>query len=666
MDEKDIKQPALKVKPEELKATRDDMPLRDPVLVELENWGDRISRNGSLVRSKDFEKLTAYDGPLGCHYSPAKTTCYLWAPTAMAVDLELWVEDVYKGSHSMTFHKPGVWVYELDGDRKDWSYLYRLTFADGRAHSTVDPYARGVTPDGERTLILDPEDLTIRDFDRLPTFGPATEALIYELHVRDFSVDGHGGMKHRGQYLALTEEGTQHRGMATGLDYLKDLGISHLQLLPIFDHYSQEPDGSPRDYNWGYDSRHFNCVSLRYASDPRDPKAAIRELKTAIKALHEAGIRVIMDVVYNHVYEVSNHPLHKTCPGYFFRYDDKGNLSNGTGVGNDTASDRYMMRRFMVDSLKYWLQEFKLDGFRFDLMGIHDITTMNRIRAMADAIDPGIILLGEGWNLNTQLRSSYKAWQGNAHEMPGIAHFNDALRDAVKGSSFHQGQGGFVSGQGRHEIALAHYLLGKTNAFTAASYLGPQQQIQYVEAHDNRTLFDQLLITNPKDSATRLKQRHRLATALALLSQGIPFLHAGQEFFRTKQGVEDSYRSSDDINRLDWQRARENRSNINFVRSLIAFRRQEALLRLADPEAVHEKSRILEAADGVIAILLGDDKCRLLLAFNGNEVKKKLKVPKGSWRLVCQGDFIQGKKLHRGKELSLPELSVTILKESFD
>lgn len=636
---------SLKVVKKKLVHTSDDMPIADIMDVRTGLLGLRTF-DGSIVRTEEFDERYFYGGDLGIFYTKEKTRLRVWAPTAQLVEVEIW-ESLLEGAPitarlPMKFRDPGVWEMELLGDQAGTVYTYHLTFSDGTNHSSMDPYSTAVVANGEKTVILDPETVQIANFERMPPFTHPTDAVIYEMNVRDFSTHPDSGIYHKGKFLGVVEAGTTNgNGSSTGLDYLKELGVTHVQLLPIYD-YATVDEFYPADhYNWGYDPKNFNVPEGSYATDPLDPPRRIIELKEMIRGLHEAGLRVIMDVVYNHVYEVSMHSLHKTVPGYFFRYDDKGRLSNGSGVGNDTASERRMMRKYILDSIRFWLEEYKVDGFRFDLMGIHDIDTMNEIRLLVDAIDPSIILLGEGWNMNTTLPSERRASQGNAERMPRIAHFNDVIRDAVRGSMFHPHETGFVSGGGRAEERLSHSLSGSPYHESGASYQEPGQLIQYVEAHDNLTLYDRLCSSRPKDSEQTRIRRHTLASSIVLLAQGVPFIHGGQEFLRTKYGDENSYRSGDFVNRFDWGRQDEYQEALDYFRDLVAFRRAHPLLRLKDYSTISSHYELLQSDNHIISFSLSDASEELIIIFNAREDKAAAAVKPGSWEVLIWDMAVQ-------------------------
>ncbi|MGY3751059.1 type I pullulanase [Vagococcus acidifermentans] len=361
--------------------------------------------------------------------------------------------------------------------------------------------------------------------------------------------------------------------------------------------------------------------SKSYLSQSTNPETRIIEMKQMVQGLHDNGLRVIMDVVYNHVFEASSHAFNQTVPGYYFRYDENGNLANGTGVGNDTASERKMMSKYIVDSVKYWAETYHLDGFRFDLMGILDVDTMNAVRAEMNKIDPSIIILGEGWDMGTPLASEKKATQKNAAQMPAIAHFNDSLRDGVKGSVFEETAPGFINGKDDMEKIVAQNITGANGL---EGYIAPDQVIQYVEAHDNLTLFDKLSFTNPEDTDEQRLKRHMLGTSIPLLSQGITFIHAGQEFLRTKGGDENSYKSPDSVNQFDWSRPETYKESVNFFKKLVKLRKEEPLFRLQSYEEIAEKTTIEQSEDNVIVYRLKDGTNEYVVILNANDTKKEV------------------------------------------
>ncbi|MCW6659293.1 type I pullulanase [Aerococcaceae bacterium NML191292] len=593
------------------------------------------------IRSVEFDQQYYYEGALGAQYTPKGTTFVLWAPTAVQVELILYQTVAFDSSireeRLMTRGDKGVWTATIPGDLHNTAYNYRLRFADGEQRIANDPYAYGAVMNGMRSVVLNPELTRPSGWgERMDPFAEATDAVIYELHIRDFSIAENSGISHKGKFLGVIEKGTQTpTGQVTGLDYLSSLGVTHVQFLPMYDYASVDEASNAPQYNWGYDPLNYNVPEGSYSTNAADPATRLIEMKQMIQGLHHRGLRVIMDVVYNHVYEMAQQAFENVVPGYFYRYEADGKtLANGTECGNDTASERLMMRRYMVDSITYWVREFNLDGFRFDLMGNHDIETMNAIRRAVDEIDSSIIILGEGWDLNTPLSRDQKAIQANAYRMPRIAHFSDSMRDSVKGSVFYAEEGAFVNGEPGFERLVLENLLGGANLDKdKAHFSAPNQVIQYVEAHDNFTLYDKLVHTNPQDDEQTRQKRHTLATSMVLLAQGVPFLHAGQEFLRTKQGVENSYKSPDAINVFDWSRAEQYHEAIDYVKGLIAVRKAHAIFRMTNYEAIAEAAQPIQVRDGVIAYRLNE----YVIIFNANEaVVEVADIPTGDYTVLVQ------------------------------
>lgn len=633
--------------------TEEDVDFRSTTEISLDGYGSAVITMGSLVRSDAFDERYATKAPLGALYGKDMTSLRVWAPTASKVELVLYesyepdagVADVL----DMTAAEDGTWSKTLKGDRHLTAYSYRVHFPDGTVNDSQDPYAKAVVANGDRSVIIDLSQTDPEAFNRMPAFTANEDAVIYEAHVRDFSIDESSGIFAKGKYAGLIEEGTVNSdGDATGIDYLTKLGISHVQFLPIFDYASINELSSEPQYNWGYDPKNYNAPEGSYASDVIHPEVRIGELKAMIKGLHDKGLRVIMDVVYNHVYSAGQHAFEKIVPGYYFRYNADGSYTNATGVGNDTASERAMMRRFIVDSVSYWAKEYKLDGFRFDLMGIHDVETMNQVRSALNDIDPSIITLGEGWNMGTH-PEEVRAIQKNADQMPKVAHFNDSFRDAVKGSVFNAAEGGFVQGAPDKEEILAINVKGAEDLpETMANYADPEQVIQYVEAHDNLTLFDKLMASS-QDDEDSLRRRHLLATSMVVLSQGVPFIHAGQEFLRTKDGNHNSYNAGDEINALDWDRMGDEEAAVNYFKGLLALRASDELFRLKTYDAIDANMEITKAEDGVIAYELGD----YLVIFNAREEKTAYDLPKGKFEILAENNRIHLKKGNKNKKPSL-------------
>ena len=600
-----------------------------------------------FVRSNDFDNYFSYDGELGALYEKEGTLLRVWTPTAKSVEVWIYADDSFKGPSTkieMVQKPKGIFEAYLPGDQHGTIYVYKILFLNNRESISVDPYARATTVNGMKSVIADLNRTNPDGWgERLPAFGLPEEAIIYELHIRDFSISETSGIVNKGKFLGLTEKNTQNAsGISTGLDYLVDLGITHIQILPMFDYATvDEANLTEPQYNWGYDPLNYNVPEGSYSTDPFDPFNRIFELKQMIRTLHDNGLRVIMDVVYNHVYDPKDQALERTVPGYFYRYNADGSLANGTGVGNDTASERHMMRKYIIDSVKYWAKEYHLDGFRFDLMGIHDSVTMNAIREALDKIDPSIIIIGEGWEMSTPLPEDLKASQRNAQAMPRIAHFNDSIRIALKGSDFgDEKDRGFISGKNYLEDLLLRNIKGAMHLSSHSSYVDPEQVIQYVEAHDNLTLYDKLLRSNPDDSEEVRIKRHTLATSIVLLSQGVPFIHGGQEFLRTKAGVANSYQSPDEINQFEWERVTTFQESVAYVKGLIALRKSEYLFRLHTIEEIEAHFTILSENFNIVAFSLTNSEKKYIVIFNGNRSDTIFRIQKGKYAILVEDNQV--------------------------
>lgn len=570
-----------------------------------------------MLRNIDIiDEKYRYDGKLGVEYSSEKSTFRLFSPLSNKVELLL-------NDEVLEMNKNDNGVYELEVTRNldGSSYMYKVYF-DDIVYTTLDPYAISCNANGENGYIIDLGKTNPLNFKRMSSFENILDTVIYELHIRDFTLNA----KNKGKYLGVVEE--------KQLNYLKKLGVTHIQILPFYDYSSDSVDELNPDlrYNWGYDPVNYNIPEGSYSTNPQDPYNRIKELKEMIKVLHENGFRVIMDVVYNHVFDAMDHSLWKTLENYAFRFYDNGEFSNGTGCGNDVASEKYMIRKYIVDSIKYWASEYKLDGFRFDLMGILDVETMNEIRKELNKIDDSIIILGEGWDLNTNLNKELKANQYNAYKMPNISFFSDDMRDSLRGSTFEKLERGFVN-NGTMDERLLNSIKGGINL---RGYISPNQVIQYIEAHDNNTVFDHFEITNSESSLDERIRMQAIATSIVLCSQGIPFIHAGQEFFRTKFGIENSYKSSDEINKFDFERAQKYQEYVNYFSDLIKYRRSNDLFKLGNFDVIEEKIDIIRF-DYESLIFSIDNK--LLIAVNVSKDTKSFNIPdnyKGNYRVIFE------------------------------
>nr|WP_309868005.1 type I pullulanase [Desmospora profundinema] len=623
------------------------MDISQPPRLTLEGYGEKTVTAGKVVRTDAFDERYAYNGKLGPLFSKKKTDFRLWAPTARKAQLvvyDYWDDENGKAI-DMKPGKRGTWHASLPGNRHGLIYTYRVQIGDDW-NEAVDPYAKGVTVNGDKGVVLDMKRTNPKRWKpkKKPKFAEPTDAIIYELHVRDLSIHPESGIKRKGTFLGVTEKGTRGPGgVKTGLDHIKDLGVTHVQFLPIYDYATvDETRLDEPQYNWGYDPKNYNAPEGSYATNPYNPVTRIRELKQMVQTLHNEDLRVVMDVVYNHVYDAEASHFHQLVPGYYFRYNEDGTLANGSGVGNDTASERAMMRKFIVESVSFWAKEYNLDGFRFDLMGIHDVDTMNEVRKALDQIDPSIVIIGEGWDLNTPLSPERKANQKNAKKMERIAHFNDHIRDGLKGSVFDEADSGFVNGKPGMEQEIQRGITGGIDYSEELSTFAesPNQTVTYVEAHDNHTLWDKLELTQPDASKEERIQMHKLATSVVLTSQGISFLHAGQEFMRTKYGDENSYKSPDEINRLDWERRAAFDNEVRYAKGLIQLRQAKPQFRLSDPDEIRKRLTFLNAPENTVAYSLAGQKRQktLVVVHNANADAVKVTLPsKGSWNVLVNG-----------------------------
>lgn len=532
----------------------------------------------NIVNFENFDRIYYYSGDdLGSSYFPHKTEFRLWSPPAKRVILDL--EGV--GTIEMSRKDSGIFYTSIKGNLAGRTYQYLVNIR-GEWRNANDPYAYSSTANNGKSVVINIKTLKQPlNRDKLPLLRHKTDAIIYELHVRDLSWSPTGGFKYRGKFLSLTEEGTKNpRGDSTGLDYITELGITHLQLLPIFDFGSVDEIDQNSHYNWGYDPVHYNIPEGSYSTDSSDPLCRIEELQKMIAVLHSKGIRVIMDVVYNHMFDRFTSDFEKTVPGYYFRTDEKGNPSNGSFCGNDIDSERLMVRKYILDSIKRWMTLYGMDGFRFDLMGILDIETMNQIEHLVRSIDPYAMVYGEGWNMPTFLPDKKKADMMNQKKMPYISHFNDYFRDTMKGSTMAdniKGKG-LLTGDTSHIEKMADLLLGSQwDTHGNPLFSSPWKSINYVECHDNHTAMDKMIGAGVKEEELLCRQKMMLATVL--FARGIPFIHAGQEMCRTKGGDHNSYRSSDAVNSIDWNRRSRFTQLVDYTREAIELRKETPAFR---------------------------------------------------------------------------------------
>lgn len=610
-----------------------------------------------LFSTETFRKTFSYQkDDLGAGYEKERTTFKLWSPTADAVKLNLYRAGEGGAPYETIMPKraeAGVYEASVDGDLHGVYYDYEVT-VDGVCARTADPYAIACGVNGERSMVA---DLTRTNPDgwEADAFVPdkEKETVIYELHVKDFSYDADSGIRpeYRGKYLAFTENGTTLRGegmFPTGMDYLKALGVTYVHLLPVFDYGSVDERVDGGQFNWGYDPKNYNVPEGSYATDPFDGCVRIRELKQMVQAFHKAGIGVVMDVVYNHTY-VEDSWFQRTVPYYYYRQREDGSFSDGSGCGNETASEREMAGRYIKSSVLYWQREYHIDGFRFDLMGLHNVELMNEIRDALDALPGGkdILMYGEPWTADVSLmeegfRPAVKA--NLPYLKDRIAVFCDNTRDAVKGHVFYAKEPGFVNGG----EGLEEHIRSSVAAWCDRDYgwnaKSPSQIITYVSAHDNYTLWDKLTETSGSDEDELLRE-NKLAAAIVFTSQGIPFFQAGEEFARTKKGISDSYNAPPEINCLDWNRAYKYRELTAYYQGLIAIRNGFAALREHDEESV-KRIQFQDAPKGMVAFRVEgihrkqDRWETLYVIYNSRTDTVRMPVAEGVWDVLADGEGV--------------------------
>ncbi len=606
----------------------EELSLSGVYRVEIEGYGEKTVIPTRIFDSEAFAARYHYDGTLGAILGD-KTTFKVWAPTASRVVLNLFSAgdgvEAYKNV-DMTRGEKGVWSHTEECGSGTY-YTYSVTTAIG-TQEAVDPYAKAAGVNGKRGMVIDLSLTDPEGFAPISLSGNYAEAIIWEVHVRDFS-NKIEASQYKGKYLAFTEHGlvNQH-GKAVGIDYLTELGVTHVHLLPVYDYASVDETRSDQ-FNWGYDPANYNVPEGSYSTDPYHGEVRIREYKQMVQALHEAGIGVIMDMVYNHTYD-ANSSFNKIVPYYYYRYTDTGENSSASGCGNDTASERYMFGKFMVDSTAYWVEEYKLDGLRFDLMGLHDLATMQKVECAVHAVNPNAILYGEGWKMGHTLDGSEQANQFNIAKIGKIAVFNDVMRDGLKGSVFGKQAQGFINGEPHSNFAnIAFGMRGGTDEGHGWR-VDNAMVINYMSAHDNNTLWDKLLLSNPGESDETRSRMNRLGAAIVLMSKGTPFWQAGEEMLRTKGGDENSYMSSDAVNNIDWSVLADGTlayRTMQYYKGLIEMRK--AFSAFTD-----ETPLVCEAhGSGMMTVRVGD----VFAVINpyGTDIPFELD---GEWTLIADGE----------------------------
>lgn len=640
---------------------------------------------------KEYTSFEEYPIPEGklveMEYSPIETKFTLWAPTAEEVRVLLY-DSGNEGSAyqtlSLEMGEDGIWNTSIKEDLKGKFYTFNVKVNGKWLGDTPGIMAKAVGVNGKRAAVIDLRSTDPEGWanDVRPLLKDYADIIVYEMHHRDFSLDSVSGIRNKGKFLALTELGTTtSQGEKTGIDHLKELGVTHVHILPSYDYASvDESKPDKAQYNWGYDPQNYNVPDGSYSTDPYKPDVRIKEFKQMVQALHKAGIRVVLDVVYNHTFNTEESNFERTVPGYFYRQTKDGKPANGSGCGNETASDRAMMRKYMVESVLYWINEYHIDGFRFDLMGIHDIETMNEIRAAVDKIDPSIFIYGEGWAASApQLDQEELAMKANIYKMPRIAAFSDEMRDGLRGGWDDDRKGAFLIGQPGHEMSIKFGLVGavkhpqvindSVNYSKKPWALQPTQMISYVSCHDDMCLADRLKATMPDATDEERASLHKLAETFVFTSQGVPFIFAGDEMMRDKKGIHNSYNSPDSINTIDWRNKTIHHDVFDYVRELITLRKNHPAFRMGDADKVRQYMEFLPVeGSNLVAFILkdnanGDSWKNIIVAFNSRKEPAKLSIPAGRYTIVCKDGKIKQSGMGQvsGNEIIVPARSAMII-----
>jgi pullulanase len=638
----------------------------------------------NTLKISSFEEYATTEESLWLDYSKEKTTFKIWSPKATQVKLNLYKtgnnSDAFK-TIALTLYKNGLWLTTIKGDLDGTYYTYQTYIKDTWLAETPGIYAKAVGVNGNRAMVLNTNNTNPNNWkqDKFVDLKSTNDAVIYELHIRNITIQKEANSSYPGKYLGLIEEGVKsNQNVPTAIDHIKRLGITHVHLLPTFDQYSiDENHLETPQFNWGYDPQNYNVPEGSFSTNPFKAEVRNTEFKTMVKAFHDANIGVILDVVYNHTGKTENSNFNLENPNYYYRFNEDGSYSNASGCGNETSSERKMTQKFMLESVKYWTEEYHLDGFRFDLMGIHDIETMNLIADEVKKINPNAIIYGEGWTGgNSPLPEEKRALKKHITQMPNIAAFSDEIRDAIKGSTFSDNSTGFVSGAKFTEESIKFGIVGATQHsqlnYDYVNYTHqpwakqPWQAINYVSCHDNYTLYDKLKISKPYVSNSEIKAMHKLATAIVMTSQGTPFLHEGSEMMSTKKGDHNSYKSPDTINELDWNLKVQNEDVLNYYKNLIQLRKKHPAFRMPTIKEVQENLDFKKIGDGLVSYQLknnaNNDKWQnILVIFNSknNEINYTLEH---TWQIAVQKDNFD----FEGKEsvsnsVNVPAVSMMIL-----
>lgn len=643
----------------------EEVNIKNNCFITYENLSEKVLFF-PLFSTREFDDRFYHDLTLGTIYTKDYTIFRVWTPVASNINLLLY--DTAERSDFENLRRVpmkennGLWSILVKGDLHGSYYNYEVKVYNNLTE-IVDPYAKAVSVNGIRGALIDIERTNPDNWkqDTSPTLKNYTDAIIYETSIRDISIYPDSGVKYKGKFLALSEENTlSTKNISTCLNHIKELGITHLQLMPIFDFsYTSVDEKNPNKYNWGYNPQNYNVPEGSYSTNSYDPSCRILELKKMILSLHRNNICANMDVVYNHVADAVISSFENIFPGYYFRFLNNANFSNGSGCGNDTASEHSMMRKFIIDSVLYWAKEYHLDGFRFDLMGLHDVDTMNLIQKKLAELKRPVMIYGEGWDLNTSLDKNTKAIDLNHKKLPSIGFFNDKIRDCIKGTVFSADDKGFATGKPFMEEKLKKYI--------SSSFLPPYQSINYVSCHDNHTLWDKIDLSCKTESFDDKKRMVELCASIILTSQGIPFIYSGEEFCRSKNGDHNSYNKPDNINWIDWDRKSEFMDVFYYYKNLIHIRKNHPALRMTSIEDIEKNLNFIEnTPSNTVAFIIknhanGDTWKDILVAFNANKEKVTIPIPDSPWNVAIDSNFDRQKQTILGPNIVIDKISSCIL-----
>ncbi|MPQ42706.1 type I pullulanase [Clostridium tarantellae] len=622
-----------------------------------------------------FEDKFKFDGELGVIYSNKESLFRLWSPLALKVELKIYENNEDNPINIILMEEkcPGVWSTKVNKDCEGLYYTYVVYFKE-KVNLVVDPYAKAVSVNGKRGVVLDLKRTNPEGWnsDKAPILNYATDSILYETHIRDLTMHNDSGVtkEHKGIFKGLIEENTHlpNSNISTVLSHIKELEITHIHFLPLFDFATVDESKKDKDYNWGYDPQNYNAVEGSYCSNPYKPEVRIKEFKELVKILHENGIRVVMDVVYNHTYLSENSNLNLSMPGYFYRQNENHKFTNGSGCGNELASERYMVRKYMVDSVKYWAEEYHIDGFRFDLMAVHDINTLKEIRKELSKIDKNIIIYGEGWVGGTSCFNSEEAcYKRNISKFGAlqIAAFSDDIRDGIKGAIHNNKSGGFINGEIGLEETIKFGVVGSTYHkqvnYDKVNYSNfpwanePYQSINYESCHDNYTLWDKIQIFSQSEKYSTMVKKNKLAAAIVLTSQGIPFIHAGEEILRSKcdikgNFIENSYNLGDFVNAINWNDKRKNFHVFKYYKNLINLRKKNKVFRLGRNKDIQQYISFFSKGnefleDNIVAYRIEKPTLEkgwneVIVIYNGNKEEVKVKLPKNNWTIIVNDEEV--------------------------